>query len=386
MRIFFEAFKDVDSLDMLFYTHSEINISDENIRAYEKFLRKKWHPNLTLFLCPSNVGMHSSKWRLFSRSIWNIYEHPEFSISSGEKQIAAFENCLKRQPCAVFIHRLYSIAPVLLSQQSLPPVYFDLDDIEHKKLFRSTLQPPRSFWSALHYLRVPSLLLGECKAIRSSTYTFVCSDEDKNYLANRLRLSGVVSLPNSTEIPEAQHLTAQKNLLFIGNYSYLPNINAANLLIKKIFPLIREVTPNAHLIIAGSNPENIPSYKQEISGIEFTGFVEDLEALYSRTRVVCCPIFAGGGTRVKLIEAAAYGKAIVSTKIGAEGLALRNGRDFLCRNSNRSFSRTCSKLLDDSVLCEKLGENARKVAINCYDKSKIVADIQSYIINNKVMS
>ncbi|MHC5733168.1 MAG: glycosyltransferase family 4 protein, partial [Nostoc sp.] len=86
------------------------------------------------------------------------------------------------------------------------------------------------------------------------------------------------------------------------------NVIGANFLIENIWPLIYQQHPEARLIIAGKSPENIRTYSDNIPGVEFTGFVPDINALYDQTRVVCCPILSGGGTRLKIIEAAAYGK------------------------------------------------------------------------------
>ena len=101
-------------------------------------------------------------------------------------------------------------------------------------------------------------------------------------------------------------------------------------------------------------------------GVEFTGFVEDIQKLYKRSRVVCCPILAGGGTRIKIIEAAAYEKPIVTTTIGLEGIKMSDGKEVLIRDDAKSFSKACVQLLKDRTLCERLGKAARKVAVKEY--------------------
>ena len=95
---------------------------------------------------------------------------------------------------------------------------------------------------------------------------------------------------------------------------------------------MREACPDARLIVAGNKPERIPSFAQRPAGVEFTGFVSELEMLYRRAAIVCCPILSGGGTRIKILEAAAHGKAVVSTVVGAEGLELRDGVEIALRD------------------------------------------------------
>jgi glycosyltransferase involved in cell wall biosynthesis len=91
--------------------------------------------------------------------------------------------------------------------------------------------------------------------------------------------------------------------------------------------------------IAGNKPERIPSFASHPPGVEFTGFVEDLGQLYQRVGIVCCSILSGGGTRLKILEAAAYGKAIVSTTVGAEGLELRDSIEIVIRAGVPAFAR-----------------------------------------------
>ncbi len=95
--------------------------------------------------------------------------------------------------------------------------------------------------------------------------------------------------------------------------------------------------------------------------------------------MVCCPILSGGGTRVKLVEAAAYGKPMVSTRIGAEGLELQDGQDFLQRDDPKAFADACVRLLQSDELCERLGAAARMAAIKHYDRANIVHLIQASI-------
>lgn len=381
MLMFIEALKQVDQLDMLFYTSADIDTSPASIRTFEASLRQHWHPNLNLFLCPQQSVDTSSRLQSQVKGIWNFFRQPETQSASGIQQIRAFEDCLAREPDLVFVHRLNSMIPAMLTKKPLPPIFFDLDDIEHKKLLRSIHHSER-LRTKLYYSKVPALLWGEYQAIRLAHSTFICSEDDRAYLTHQLQLAGIVTIPNSASIPSIQPLTTELNLLFIGTYSYLPNIQAANFLIEQVFPRIRDQLPNARLIIAGSGCQNIRTYEQGIPGVEFAGFVDDLEALYHRVRIVCCPIFVGGGTRVKLIEAAAYGKPIVASRIGAEGLNLRDGQEFLQRDTAVSFAETCIQLLADYDQCKKMGTAAQTAAIKHYDRRNIVQFISQQIYGN----
>jgi len=375
MLMFVDAFKYASQLDMLFYVPPDTDISPSAILEFETLLRRSWHPNLNLFLCPQNNKFaEMPRWQRELASIFTA-----MTIATGSRQIEAFDNCLARQPSLVFVHRISSMSPALRTHKKLPPIFFDLDDIEHIKLARTIKYLSKSPLAPLNYLKVPAIFWAEYQAIRLADRTFVCSDIDRNYLTHKLRLHGVVNLSNAVNVPATQPITSAPTILFLGGYSYLPNIEAANFLIEQIWSYIYSIMPEARLIIAGGGSECLRSYGKGVAGVEFTGFVEDLEALYRRSRIVCCPIFAGGGTRVKIIEAAAYGKPIVANAIAIEGINLKNGREFIQCEIPKQFAEACLKLLKDDHLCAQLGANARLVAMQQYDRAAIVEQITQTI-------
>jgi glycosyltransferase involved in cell wall biosynthesis len=297
------------------------------------------------------------------------------------QQVEAFETCLERKPDAVFAHRLAAMCPPLLTREVLPPIFFDLDDIEHIALVRGIDRRWRRRAKLWSYLRAPALWWGERRAMQLAHRTFVCSELDRDYLTNRWRVPRVAVVPNAVSIAQPLPLTAEPTLLFLGSYRYRPNVQAAEFLIEQIWPRVHRVRPDARLIIAGACPERIRKSDSHLPGIEFTGFVDDIEDLYRRSRVVCCPILAGGGTRIKIIEAAAHGKAIVATRVAAEGLDMRDGVELLLRDDAQSFAEACLRLLDDSALCERLACVIYATAVQRYERAKTIRLIQSYLVD-----
>ena len=382
MSMFIDAIKEIASMNMLFYVSpDDVDISSFTVSEIEYSFYQHWNVKLKISLCEKNMNEGSlSKWQSQSRGVFNFFKQPVFMGTSGSQQIQAFEKCLSYEPDAIFVHRLRSMSPAMLTRRSLPPIFLDLDDVEHLVLMRKIRQPPSKLITLLYNLQVPALWWGEYCAIRLARQTFVCSEQDRNYLTKRWGLPGVVTVPNAVIIPEPQHITSQPTLLLLGSFDYnVPNVNAANFLIEQVWPKIHQVMPEARLIIAGKAPESIRSYKAGVPGVEFTSFVDDLDALYRRVRVVCCPIFSGGGTRVKVVEAAAYGKPIVATRIGVEGLKMHDGQNFLLANTPELFAEACLDLLKEDTLCEQIGANARETALQYYDRNHIVRLIQQYM-------
>ncbi len=381
MRMFIDAIKQIAQLDMLFYVSPETDISPAAIAELENSLSQFWNAKITLFLCPIfKQQVKLSYLQRYIPSLFSLFKQPKYGGTSGVHQVQALDECLSRNPDAVFVHRLKSICPCLLTRKTLPPIYFDLDDVEHIAFTRHLSQPPKKRDRLLCYLQIPALWWGECRAIRLAKHTFVCSEKDRHYLTKRWRLPGIVCIPNAVDIPDLQPVVPAPTLLFLGSYTYAPNVNAVEFLIEQVWPKIYQVMPEARLIIAGGNPDKIRNYKDGVPGVEFTGFVQNLDCLYQRSRVVCCPILSGSGTRIKILEAAAYGKPIVSTKVGSEGIDMNDGKELLLRDEPKLFAQACLELLKNSVLCEQLGLAARAVVIQKYNRDRILHLIQQYIV------
>lgn len=382
METFIDAFKQIAQLDLLIFMQPKTEFSSKEVIQWEKTLSRRWNTRINLSLYP---GFDLPKWRQRLEGIFTFMRQGYFVNLSGASQQQAFEHYLERKPDIIFAQRLQCMIPVLRSHKQLPPVIFDLDDIEHIKFVRELRQPPTGLMNKLYYLQIPALMWGEWQAIRSASSTFVCSEHDRRYLSKLWRLPNIKVIPNSIAIPAAQSLTAKPNLLLLGTYTSLPNIQAANFLIEQVFPKVRQAIPSAKLIIAGDSPQMLRSYSQNIRGVEFTGFVENLDELYQRSRVVCCPIFMGGGTRVKMIEAAAYGKPIVATRIGAEGLLMEDGKDFLLCDQPQQFAEACIDLIKNNDLCDSLANTARKTAIQFYERNTII-DLIQHLIQSEMSS
>jgi glycosyltransferase involved in cell wall biosynthesis len=385
MRMFIDGIKEIASLDMLFYVSPDMDVSPPSVSKLERSLSEYWDTNINLFLCPlrgfKKKGKMTKFWFYYGAGAFSFFKQSRFISFSGPDQKKAFEDCLSRKPDAIFAHKLYAMCPLMLSQKKLPPVYFDLDDIEHISFKRSINLLPRWYDKILNYIQLPMLLSGERGAIRLAHKTFVCSELDRDYLTKRWTLSGVTTIPNAVAIPERQSLTTDPTMLFIGSYTYKPNIDAAEFLINEVWPEIHKIMPEANLIIAGANPDKISCYSINIPGVNFTGFVDNLESLYEQVRIVCAPIFSGGGTRLKIIEAASFAKPVLATRIGAEGLDFQDGQELLLRNDSESFIEACLLLLRDYSLCEELGSAAYKKAVKLYNRNNILKLIRNCMKN-----
>lgn len=377
---FLRAFDESYTLDFLFFVPSTTSFSNEDLAGW---IKEVWMVEANaIFQCPIHLmGENKSIWKDYLLPIFNPMLQPRYKKNSGFEQINFIdEYCSKHQPDLIFAHRLGSMCPLLLYKKKLPHIIFDLDDIEHKVLFRIIKSPPEWLSKRLLYLQIPSLMLLERKAIKLAAMTFVCSDQDVSYLTRFYGIKKIFTIPNCIDIPTTVNIPGNEiAVLFLGTYGYKPNVDAAEYLITKVWPYVKNKLPSAKLYIAGGNAQNIPSFSEISGNIIFTGFVEDLSNLYAKVRVVCCPIFAGGGTRIKIIEAAAFGKAIVSSDLGAEGLNLENGKEIILKNEANEIAAACIELLENYEYSSALGKGAREKVTQEFDIENIISLIQKYV-------
>ena len=163
-------------------------------------------------------------------------------------------------------------------------------------------------------------------------------------------------------------------LFFHGTLHYWPNTEAVRFIAEKLLPLLLAERPDLRILISGMSP---PRYYDH-PAITFSGPVDDLAEHIAAADVCLCPIFAGGGTRMKLLEYMAAAQAIVSSTKGAEGIAYVDGRDLRIADAPEAFAREVLDLLDDPAETRRLGQRARAFASR-YDWRHIAdAYLQTY--------
>jgi glycosyltransferase involved in cell wall biosynthesis len=355
-------------IEFIHFVHPDYPLPKVSSTQFNRQQSEFWRVPVEATLLPLRHYSERRWWHRVFASLAYSYRDVPFGFG-GPAQVKALEERLHCRYDMIFIHRLRCMSAVSrLPHNGLPPLVFDIDDVEHRVAIRSALGRHSWFSKSIGLLKVLAILLAERKAMRLSERLFVCSDHDRRHLQQLGFGKGVVTVPNATSIPPScPPLFAAQTVLFLGFLAYPPNSEAAERLVSMIWPLVLHKCPRAQLIIAGKSPESVLSYKSAPKNVRFTGLVDDLDMLYRRTRLVCCPLRNGGGTRVKLIEAAGYGKAMVSTTVGAEGLSFADEKEILIRDDDIGIAEACVRLLKDEGLCARLGEAARRKAKSMYD-------------------
>ncbi len=200
----------------------------------------------------------------------------------------------------------------------------------------------------------------ESASCRRCDVVMAVSDRDRAMFRRMAPSTRIALVPNGVDLGEfvAPHTTrTQHTLLFVGMLDYQPNDTGIRFFLNNVFPRIRERVPDAHLTIVGGNPS--PAVRNAASpSVRVTGFVDDVRPYLQEAAVLVVPIYAGGGTRLKLLEAMAMGIPAVSTTIGCEGLDVRHNEHLLVADEPDAFADAVVRLLGDPALRTTLAERA----------------------------
>jgi|SRR5579871_333941 len=177
----------------------------------------------------------------------------------------------------------------------------------------------------------------------------VCTRENREYLSSYLpRIADRVQdgLRAGVDVQRFPFRTSGREpgtMLFLGSFRHLPNLTAIEWFMERVLPKILNSNSGARLVVVGSDPPPRDLFEKAGTAVELVGFVEDIRSELARRAVFVCPILSGSGVRVKLLEAFASGIPVVSTRIGAEGLAREDGE--LCALADRP-EEFAAKVLD----------------------------------------
>lgn len=191
----------------------------------------------------------------------------------------------------------------------------------------------------------------------------VCSENDRQLLSSLAPGTHVTIVPNVVDIDSylVDDGAIANSVLFQGGMDWFPNRDALEFFITEIFPLLRRQVSDVEFVVAGRNPSaEMLARFSVVPGVKFTGTVPDMRPYLEQAAVCVVPLRVGGGTRLKILEAAAAGKAIVSTRLGAEGLAFVEGREILLADDPASFADCVVALLRDPTRRKTMGEAASR--------------------------
>ncbi len=217
----------------------------------------------------------------------------------------------------------------------------------------------------------------ERKACQKFDSVVAVSDVDRDMMQKEFAVERVYDIPTGVDTNYFEPIQKVPNpyeLVFTGSMDWMPNEDAMVYFSEEILPHIAAQIPEVTLNVVGRNPTTRLSAIAEANPrINVTGRVDDVRPYIDTAAAYIVPIRVGGGTRLKIYEAMAMAKPVISTTIGAEGLAIRNGEDLLIADAPQAFAQAVVAVLQEKAFAERLGQTAREVVCEQFGWNRVAA-------------
>jgi sugar transferase (PEP-CTERM/EpsH1 system associated) len=210
------------------------------------------------------------------------------------------------------------------------------------------------------------MLAYERAVCRSFDAVIAVSEVDRDLMRDEFGISAVFDVPTGVDTdyfrPSDEAIREQNNIVFAGSMDWLPNQDGIRFFTEQVMPRIKQAVPGVTLTVVGRNPHpSLIEMSKRDSRVIVTGQVEDVRPYVDRAAAYIVPLRIGGGTRLKIYEAMAMEKAIVSTTIGAEGLPVRDGIDLLFADTPEDFADAVVRVLSDKDFAASLGTQSSRL-------------------------
>jgi sugar transferase (PEP-CTERM/EpsH1 system associated) len=288
--------------------------------------------------------------------------------------------------------RLQAVVDSYLADGSYDAVYFDCaltaglripehvttlvlqHNIEYELLQRSYLYEHNLFRKWYNWREYRLVKPFELACCRRADVVFVASEREQRLLQDLLPRNLIGVVPNGVDLdffdPAVDGQEMPNRLVFTGSMDYYPNVHAVLFFARACWPYIRRHVPEAEWLIVGRNPPAAVRRLARLPGVTVTGSVPDIRSYLAEASVVVVPLRIGSGTRLKILEAFAMRKAVISTALGAEGLAVTPGEHLLIEDQPEAFARAVIALLRDEQRRRRLGEAGRRLVEQAYSWSR----------------
>lgn len=216
-------------------------------------------------------------------------------------------------------------------------------------------------------------------AFTQATRVVAVSAEDANLIRNDFGQPNVDVVDNGIDKDFFANVQGQRDpgaILFLGALDWRPNLDAIDLLLDKIFPKVRAAEPNARLLIVGRNPPaGLSERAAAIPGVALQANVADVRPYLATSGVMSVPLRIGGGSRLKILEALACGLPVVSTRVGAEGLLVKPGEDYVQAEEDAMADALVHAVRNHAAMVA-LAEHGRRLVLETYDWSVLAAKLE----------
>lgn len=277
---------------------------------------------------------------------WNLFKHifsfTPFIVTSysGTNFNKLVENELnKNKYDIVFLYQIRStLALPILSQM---PKVFDITDVLYENYLQYSKRTSNIIKKVLFFWEAKKLRRYEKRVSDEMLNNYVSSKLDKSYLEsaggkNIIVVKNGITSQNEPVLSGSDDIK-KKGVIFIGNLAYPPNHEAANFILKNVWPRVESEMPPAQLYVIGLGGDKLKKRFSHLKRVIFTGYVKSTDEYYNNSQIVLCPLFSGSGIRNKVLEGMARNKVVITTSNIATDLGLTDNQEALVRDSEKDI-------------------------------------------------
>jgi glycosyltransferase involved in cell wall biosynthesis len=243
-------------------------------------------------------------------------------------------------------------------------------NIESAMMLRRAQNEPNFFKKAYMYLEGYKIRVYETRICKSFDINITCSTQESQRLLNQTPQLKIEEIPNGVDLDYFYPFNLQKvdhSLIFAGGMNWYPNRNAMLFFVDKVWPLLKKEIPDIKMTVVGQDPPpKLKNLARDDKNFIVTGFVDDVRPYIDQAMVYVCPIKDGGGTKLKILDALAMGKAIVAHPLSCEGIDVMDGESVLFAETPNEYVKCIKRLFDDSTFLQRLGNNGQKLVSEKY--------------------
>ena len=313
----------------------------------------------------------------------NLFSPWPYTVSKYcRREVAArIGKLLAKQSYDVVVCDFVVAAGALPKRVACPTVIFT-HNVE-AKIWRQHFEMSRApLWKLISWGEYHKMLCFEKHSLERSHHVLTVSEVDKDFFSRFIDHSRmtVISTGVDTEYFQPDASKEQPgSLVFTGSMDWMPNEEGVMYFLRSILPRIRQEIPEVRFSIVGRRPSDKLRAVGSEPGIQVTGRVEDIRPYVYEGAVYVVPLRIGSGTRLKIFEAMAMGKAIVSTSRGAEGLPISDGHNIFIADTPEEFARKVVLLLRSPAERSRLGAAARKLVEARYSWASVAAEFEAVL-------
>lgn len=324
------------------------------------------------FLAVPQQQYDSSSWRYYPTLLANLLSPHPFNVAKDYSRalVQKLRQLLSTQTFDVlvcdFLH-----ASINLRGLSAPPIVLFQHNVEAEIFRRHYLHAPNLFAKMFWRYQWRKMQRYEGHVCRQVEQCIAVSQTDQHTFETDYGLTNVATVDTGVDVSYFTQQTAAripKRLVFTGSMDWLPNEEGMLFFIREILPRITPVIPDLSLTIVGRRPSpRLLQVCQSLPQITVTGRVEDVRPYLATGAVFIVPLRIGGGTRIKIFEAMASGIPVVSTHVGAEGLAVVHQQHLLLADTPDDFAQAVITLLQNPEIAQHIATTARVLVAEHHD-------------------